>query len=52
MFESLSQRLQSVFSRLGRKSTLTESDVALVAGKDETLSALIRDIEGRRGRRG
>jgi signal recognition particle subunit SRP54 len=27
MFESLSQRLQSVFSRLGRRSTLTEADV-------------------------
>lgn len=27
MFESLAQRLQSVFSRLGRRSTLSESDV-------------------------
>jgi signal recognition particle subunit SRP54 len=27
MFESLSQRLQSVFARLGRRSTLTEADV-------------------------
>jgi signal recognition particle subunit SRP54 len=27
MFESLAQRLQSVFARLGRRSTLTEADV-------------------------
>lgn len=27
MFDSLSQRLQAMFSRLGRKSTLTEADV-------------------------